>query len=335
MALAAGIPTSVAASNYCGPGETPGFRFGFAHLKSLLGPTMGEPLECERANAENGDTLQQTTKGLSFYRKATNTPTFTDGWNHWRWTADGLVYWTGDSVDPPGTATPAEAPEGSPAGGSTESRIAFTSDRSGRSEIWTADVSGGSLVQLTFEGGSSPSWAGGADVDTATSGPAEAPPTIGFDAALAVRNTRRSQVPGMGEVVDTLQGMTSRIVSGKLPANVFGAYSTSSRQITISSTLATESAEVIAMVLVHEKQHALDHNLGWLGADSLSCYDSEIRAFDVQILLWQTMWGFGGKGGALTSAEQTFNTMLAIKRASPLTYIAQIIELYGEQCGSL
>ncbi len=55
------------ASNYCSPGETPVFRFGFAYLKSLLGSTMGEPLECEHANPDNGDTLQQTTTGLSFY----------------------------------------------------------------------------------------------------------------------------------------------------------------------------------------------------------------------------------------------------------------------------
>ena len=94
-------PTSTAAP-FCAPGQEPEFVFGFAFLKSLLGDIMGEPLECEHANPENGDTLQQTTTGLSFYRKSTNTPTFTDGWNHWAWTIDGLVTWTGDAIDPPG-----------------------------------------------------------------------------------------------------------------------------------------------------------------------------------------------------------------------------------------
>ena len=75
--------------------------FGFAFLKSLLGDVMGDPLECEHANPENGDTLQQTTTGLSFYRKSTNTATFTDGWSHWAWTTHGLVTWTGDAIDPP------------------------------------------------------------------------------------------------------------------------------------------------------------------------------------------------------------------------------------------
>ena len=59
--------TAVAAAPYCAPGTSPEFTFGFAHLKSLLGDTMGEPIECIHANPENGDILQQTSTGLSFY----------------------------------------------------------------------------------------------------------------------------------------------------------------------------------------------------------------------------------------------------------------------------
>ena len=87
------------AAPHCGSGQEPQFLFGFAHFKSLLGDKIGQPVECEHANPDNGDTLQQTTTGLAFYRKSTNTPTFTDGWNHWAWTTDGLVYWTGSSID--------------------------------------------------------------------------------------------------------------------------------------------------------------------------------------------------------------------------------------------
>ncbi len=105
---------SAHAAAYCGAGESPQFRFGFAHLKELLGATMGQPVECEHANPDNGDTLQQTSTGLSFYRKATNTPTFINGWEHWAWTFQGLVYWTGSDIDPPGTATAAEPVETTP-----------------------------------------------------------------------------------------------------------------------------------------------------------------------------------------------------------------------------
>ena len=94
------------AAPHCATGQEPEFLFGFAHLKSLLGETMGLPTECENSNPQNGDTLQNTTAGLAFNRKSTNIPTFTDGFNHWGWTADGLVHWTGDAIDAPGYAPP-------------------------------------------------------------------------------------------------------------------------------------------------------------------------------------------------------------------------------------
>jgi hypothetical protein len=79
--------------------------FGFASLKAVLGAGMGEPVSCEYADPNGtGDTLQDTTGGLAFWRKGTNTPTFTDGWSHWGLTAAGLVSWTGTGIDPPATA---------------------------------------------------------------------------------------------------------------------------------------------------------------------------------------------------------------------------------------
>lgn len=86
---------------FCRSGQVPQYLFGFATLRTQLGRTMGEPMECEHPNSANGDTLQRTTTGLAFYRKATNTPTFTDGWRHWALTPAGLVFWEGTAVDPP------------------------------------------------------------------------------------------------------------------------------------------------------------------------------------------------------------------------------------------
>jgi O-glycosyl hydrolase len=91
-----------ASQNYCPDGQAPRFVAGFLALRDAIGEGMGQPLECEHANPENGDALQKTTTGLAFYRKSTNTPTFTNGWDHWALTPDGLVYWTGESIDPPG-----------------------------------------------------------------------------------------------------------------------------------------------------------------------------------------------------------------------------------------
>jgi hypothetical protein len=101
IAFAGATPTQGQSSAFCRPGQSPQFVLGFAALRESVGDAMGDPIECEHANPENGDSLQQTTRGLAFYRKSTNTPTFTDGFNHWGLTSDGLVTWTGSSIDPP------------------------------------------------------------------------------------------------------------------------------------------------------------------------------------------------------------------------------------------
>lgn len=92
---------SDASSDYCDDGQPPGFDGGFGMLSQMLGDTMGGPMECAHGAPSSGDVEQQTSTGLAFYRASTNTPTFTDGFTHWALTPDGLVTWTGSSIDPP------------------------------------------------------------------------------------------------------------------------------------------------------------------------------------------------------------------------------------------
>ena len=101
-------PAFAQPASHCGPGEAPAFVSGFANLKTALGAAMGDPVSCEYADPNGtGDTLQDTTAGLAFWRKSTNTPTFTDGWNRWGLTELGLIAWTGSSIDPPVTVVAA------------------------------------------------------------------------------------------------------------------------------------------------------------------------------------------------------------------------------------
>lgn len=101
-------PSSASAAGpapHCGSDDPPTYVFGFADLKSRLGALMGDPVSCEYADPNgSGDTLQDTSAGLAFWRKSTNTPTFTDGATHWALTLDGLLTWTGASIDPPSVA---------------------------------------------------------------------------------------------------------------------------------------------------------------------------------------------------------------------------------------
>ena len=100
------LPVSAQGAPFCRPGDPPAFTFGFAALKAQLGPIMGDPVECAHPNDANGDVLQKTTTGLSFWRKSTNTPTFTDGYRHWGLTPTGIVVWVGSAIDPPAMAGP-------------------------------------------------------------------------------------------------------------------------------------------------------------------------------------------------------------------------------------
>lgn len=105
LALITAPRPALAAAPGCQAGQAPSFVLGFATLRQHVGPAMGEAVTCEFPDPNGtGDVHQQTTTGLAFWRKATNTPTFTDGYRHWAWTPEGLVAWTGDSVDPPATA---------------------------------------------------------------------------------------------------------------------------------------------------------------------------------------------------------------------------------------
>jgi len=52
----------------------------------------------------------RTPRPAAYYRKATNSPTFTDGQRHWALTADGLIAWEGGGPDPPGVSEASPAP---------------------------------------------------------------------------------------------------------------------------------------------------------------------------------------------------------------------------------
>jgi hypothetical protein len=85
---------------------SPSFVHGAADLKEALGEDMGTPIECEHVIDAAGNTEQQTTTGLVYYRAAANVTVFTTGFDHWALTPGGIRHWTGDAVEPPPGAEP-------------------------------------------------------------------------------------------------------------------------------------------------------------------------------------------------------------------------------------
>jgi hypothetical protein len=92
------------ASNVC-ENTRPRYVGGIAQLHDAIAELMGDATDCEVADGQ-GNTQQNTTKGLAYYRTATNVAAFTNGFDHWALTADGVVHWTGEQVDPPPDAAP-------------------------------------------------------------------------------------------------------------------------------------------------------------------------------------------------------------------------------------
>jgi hypothetical protein len=104
------VPVASAQSaDQCAAGQAPHYVFGFAALHDRLGEWMGSAQTCEFADPNaTGDVHQRTTNGLAFWRKSTNTPTFTNGSEHWALTSRGFLYWQGSSIDPPANAVAAK-----------------------------------------------------------------------------------------------------------------------------------------------------------------------------------------------------------------------------------
>lgn len=92
------------------------FVLGFATLRNLVGAaTVGDCLEDQQTNVENGDAYQRTTGGMLVWRKADNWTAFTNGHETWLNGPNGLARrlntqrfaWEGD-VGTPGTTLVSE-----------------------------------------------------------------------------------------------------------------------------------------------------------------------------------------------------------------------------------
>lgn len=108
---------SVASAQYA-----PEFKLGFRALADQISDMVGAPLENEHWGA-NGDSLQQTSKGLMVWRKADNWTAFTNGSRTWVNGPFGVMergneerfQWEGQSpVAPPPVTQPAAQPAPAP-----------------------------------------------------------------------------------------------------------------------------------------------------------------------------------------------------------------------------
>lgn len=75
------------------------FGADLSPLRLAVGEVMGQPLECENPTGSAGDQIQATSTGTAWYRRSDRVAIFTDGYQRWEQSPDGLIYWaTPESV---------------------------------------------------------------------------------------------------------------------------------------------------------------------------------------------------------------------------------------------
>jgi hypothetical protein len=267
---------------FCGPGATPRFSSGFADLKARLGPTMGDPTECEHNDSGSRDVIQHTTTGLAFWRQSTNTPTFTDGYRHWALTPNGLLAWEGQSIDPPANARGTSGPgPGASNPNSPGQRATGPNSREGGAA--TPPISAGRrLTPTTF------TFRVLDDAPTTTGWPCQSQnPSCGREEWWAEWNDVQDSQPlqyrflGPGlvtegrfaeainllwvwpegrELLQTAENHGVAIVSSpEIARRAFAAYRPANRTLMVNPQFTEVSTWLMADVLAHELRHASDH----------------------------------------------------------------------------
>jgi hypothetical protein len=324
IALLLGQPAPAAqaqAAPFCGPGTSPRFSQGFATLKSSLGTAMGDPTECEHSDATSGDTLQTTTTGLAFWRKSTNTPTFTDGYHKWALTSRGLVAWEGTANDPPANATAVGANNSTARGGGRSIGTSGRTEAAAESSI----SAGRRLTPTDFQFRT---------VDTGPSG-SEWPcqsrnPSCGREDWWAQWNELQDNSwlqfkyigPGLvtesrfaeaiallwlwpdgRELLQTAADHGVLIYSSpEIARRAFAAYRPANRSLMVNPNFTEVSTWMLADVLAHELRHAADHATGTrMGSSYADCVAREQIAFQTEANF--VRW-LGDRQGGLPSSDQ-------------------------------
>jgi hypothetical protein len=315
--------TSAQSYQFCRPGTEPTFVLGFAALHAELGDVMGAPMECEHGNPLNGDTLQRTSKGLAFYRAATNVATFTNGSEHWAITQEGLTYWTGDSIDPPGLVVGSSVPELPPLAAPTP-----TITPTPLPPPPTPAPTVAPLVSTRKQDASAASPAG---TPVAPLGPGFT--RYGFNIVA-----HSSLFPafeylhshGESRVLDALSQKNTDVVFASF-SGAWGFYSPDLNAVVLNSSLIGSAPETLATLLVHEGTHAEDFHNGRLGT-SEGCFQSEKDGAERAATFWRGIYGLSGKSIVSNVFEEELNRLVVIYEEDQDEYEAYLEEAYKHQC---
>ena len=88
-------PWTAEGAQICPAGQPPPLGAAFTTLSAQLGMAMGTPIECAHTDRNTGNEAQQTTTGVAVYQHEQRIATFTNGYDFWRLSQEGLTQWHG------------------------------------------------------------------------------------------------------------------------------------------------------------------------------------------------------------------------------------------------
>jgi hypothetical protein len=373
MVLVAVLATLVVAAIPASAQTAPEFRLGFQTLAQLIPGVAGQPLENERHDPHTGDSVQATTTGMMVWRKATNTMAFTDGSTTWVMGPFGIqsrpndarFEWEGAS----GPAAPA-APAGNVAVNAeflrgadgvwvaqfslrnpldramqVEINVVALESANGRPIMDAPTIFLQSLpaqtartvsvrVPLTADAGGWRWWVQTHPVlasnivrlDVGAAVPLE----IDWVLVGALEEMRR--VSGGDELARVTAQSRVRVVSGNTPAGVLGAFFPDRNLVIVSSRLNGASAWARAAVLAHEFEHVAGAAAGNLPTDPVQCLRFEADAFSRQAEVWAQLWQ-NSLPAEVSGIHAELNNITRLAGHDPDAFAAQLIRLYGSDCG--
>lgn len=353
------------------PAEAAGCQYvlGFKALHDLIPDVVGDCKADQHSNPQNGDALQETTKGLLVWRKADNWTAFTDGYRTWINGPDGLQQRLNSDRFPWEPAAPCPLPSdavtvqhatGAADGTVTVSGTAMNhcdhpidlvvdviavqadgvplvdapsvylkSIPAGASRAFVAHVP---MAQGLDPHQYSVRFAGFDDTaTTATCVEVGAPNCLKVDAWLLTAIGELHNLPDGQRLLSVAAADDIRIQYGVLGVGEVAAYSPFMRSITLSDRLQGYSAWVRAAVLSHELQHAVDDVSGRLGSSTEACYVAEEAAARREAQVWTALWRnhLPPNVDPMHVQENRLATMIA---TDPAGFVKALRDAYREQC---
>jgi len=345
------------------------FVLGFRTLYQMIPDTVGTCVVDEHYNPNNGDGLQETTRGLMVWRKSDNWTAFTDGYHTWINGPSGLQERLNTERFPweppippcsiPGSALSFTAATLGPDGTATGTATIHNScDVPADLMMDVFTVSGGSGQTIAdaptiFLPNVPPNATESFPYRVLLAVPGSAPQTgftwftgsphdwlcvdVGAGSCLKIDPWLKSAVSALrtldeGQALLKIAADFGVVIERDQPgADLLASYNPATKTIALDPQLDNYSSWVRATILAHELQHAADDAAGNLSFTPANCYTAEETAFRRQAQVWADFWQNRLPPNVDPMHSMLNDITLSVAR-DPTGFVKSLVSAYQSEC---